>query len=131
MLTGSSGSGFGRILPGILSDRYGRFNTISTMVALSVIFIFALWYPFGSFVGVLYPFAFLFGFGTGSIISLTPVCVGQICKTEEFGKWFGTCYFVGGLGYVLILDKVTTLIPANIFTKKKCSYLHPNQWTAP
>lgn len=97
-LTSNSGSAFGRFLPGMLSDRFGRFNTISAMILLTIVLIFVLWYPFGRFVGVLYPFAFLFGFGTGSIISLTPVCVGQICKTEEFGKWFGTCYFVVSFG---------------------------------
>lgn len=25
-------------------------------------------------------------------MSLVPVCVGQICKTEDFGRYFGTVY---------------------------------------
>ncbi|KAK2755750.1 hypothetical protein FQN54_005900 [Arachnomyces sp. PD_36] len=99
----NGGSAFGRSLPGMLSDRFGRFNTISAMIALTIVLIFVMWYPFGKSVGVLYPFAFLFGFGTGSIISLTPVCVGQICKTEEFGKWFGTCYFVVSFGTLICI----------------------------
>lgn len=34
-------------------------------------------------------------------MSLTPVCVGQICKTEEFGRWFGTCYSLVSFAYVV------------------------------
>ena len=68
------------------------------MIAMTMVLIFLLWYPFGKYIGALYPFACLFGFGTGSIISLAPVCVGQICRTEEFGRWFGTCYFFVSFG---------------------------------
>jgi hypothetical protein len=25
-------------------------------------------------------------------MSLVPVCIGQICKTEDFGRYFGTVY---------------------------------------
>ncbi|KAJ5635730.1 uncharacterized protein N7484_009043 [Penicillium longicatenatum] len=82
-----SGSGFGRWLSGTASDHLGRFNMISTMMATTTILIFVIWYPFGHHIGVLYPFIGCLGFGTGSILSLTPVCVGQICKTEEFGEW--------------------------------------------
>lgn len=68
------------------------------MMAATTILIFVLWYPFGRYIGVLYPFAALLGFGTGSILSLTPVCIGQICKTEEFGQYFGTCYLFASFG---------------------------------
>ena len=33
-------------------------------------------------------FALIFGFGSGSNISLVPVCVGQLCSTEVFGRWY-------------------------------------------
>ncbi|CAG7961418.1 unnamed protein product [Penicillium salamii] len=97
----NAGSAFGRWLSGTASDYWGRFNTMTVMMAITTVFIFVLWYPFGHFIGVLYPFAFLLGFGTGSILSLTPVCVGQICGTEEFGQWFGTCYFVASFGTLI------------------------------
>jgi hypothetical protein len=68
------------------------------MMLLTAIFLFVLWYPFGHFLGVLYSVTAIMGFGTGSILSLTPVCLGHLCKTEEFGKWVGTCYFAGSFG---------------------------------
>lgn len=70
------------------------------MMAVTTILIFILWYPFGHYIGVLYPFVGLLGFGTGSILSLTPVCIGQICTTEEFGQWYGTCYLFASFGWV-------------------------------
>ncbi|KAJ5216028.1 uncharacterized protein N7498_002435, partial [Penicillium cinerascens] len=97
----NAGSGLGRWLSGLASDHFGRFNTIATMMAITTVFIFVLWYPFGHYLGVLYCFVALLGFGTGSILSLVPVCLGQLCKTEEFGKWFGTCYFVCSFGAMI------------------------------
>ncbi|KAJ5689581.1 hypothetical protein N7462_003973 [Penicillium macrosclerotiorum] len=96
-----SGSGFGRWLSGTASDHLGRFNTISAMMLTTTFLIFVLWYPFGHQIGVLYTFVWFLGFGTGSILSLTPVCVGQICKTEEFGQWVGTCYFIASFGTLI------------------------------
>ena len=34
----------------------------------------------------------------GSNISLTPVCVGQLCDTEVFGRWYATCYTIVSIG---------------------------------
>ncbi|KAJ5809550.1 uncharacterized protein N7503_001768, partial [Penicillium pulvis] len=97
----NAGSGFGRWLSGTASDHLGRFNTISVMMAVTTMLIFILWYPFGHHIGVLYPFVGLLGFGTGSILSLTPVCIGQICTTEEFGQWYGTCYLFASFGTLI------------------------------
>jgi MFS family permease len=43
-------------------------------------------------------YAVLFGFASGSNISLTPVCVGQLCDTEEYGRYYATCYTVVSFG---------------------------------
>jgi MFS family permease len=39
-------------------------------------------------------YAVLFGFASGSNISLTPVCVGQLCSTNVYGRYYATCYTV-------------------------------------
>lgn len=88
----------GRLLAGLTSDHFGAFNTMTIVIAFTTICIFVLWVPFGRYIGVLYPFSFILGLGTGSFLSITPVCVGRVCKVEEYGQWLGTCYFVSSFG---------------------------------
>jgi MFS family permease len=87
-----SGSAFGRSFSGYISDRYGRFNTMIMTLAWSLIVTFALWLPVGHHIVLFYIFAPLFGFGSGSIISMAPVCVGQLCQADEYGQFYGTSY---------------------------------------
>ena len=46
-------------------------------------------------------FALIFGFGSGSNISLTPVCVGQLCNTEVFGRWYASLYSLVSFGCLI------------------------------
>lgn len=84
---------FGRIFPGMVSDKVGRFNTMICSEIVVILLIFIIWFPFGHIKSVLYTFAALYGFACGSIYSLMGVCVSQICRTEDFGKRYGTMYF--------------------------------------
>lgn len=93
-MTSGSGSAVGRYTSGHLSDHYGRFNSMALTLIISFIATFALWLPVGHDIVLFYIMAPVFGFGSGSIISLAPVCVGQLCKADEFGQWFGTSYSV-------------------------------------
>jgi len=88
----------GRLITGFLADKLGRYNVIITSVFLSGACGLVLWMPFGYNVGVLYAYAALYGFFSGSIFSLLPVCCGQICKTEDFGKRYSTMYFTVAFG---------------------------------
>jgi MFS family permease len=57
----------GRIIPGFVSDVYGRFNVFGVMMAATLIIMLVIWLPFGhTDLGALYTFVALFGFGTGS-----------------------------------------------------------------
>lgn len=71
------GSFFGRWLPGFFADFLGRFNTLIATVALCLLCNACLWLPAGSSLALLVIYALIFGFASGSNISLTPVCVGQ------------------------------------------------------
>ncbi|KAJ5118660.1 uncharacterized protein N7443_007590 [Penicillium atrosanguineum] len=94
---------FGRIVPGYFADRFGCFNVmIITAFACSVI-TFALWLPSQSNHTAILAYAVLFGFWSGSAISLSPVCVAQISKTDEFGKRYGTTYFLVSLGTLIAI----------------------------
>ena len=100
----NTGSFFGRWAPGLLADIVGRFNTMILMIILCFLTVFAFWLPAAltaapsSKEALSIVFALLFGFASGSNISLGPVCAGQLCKTEDYGKYFATCYTVVGIG---------------------------------
>ncbi|KAL4805919.1 major facilitator superfamily domain-containing protein [Aspergillus unguis] len=93
----------GRLVPGLLADKYGRFNTMITTTAVSTILTLALWLNAGSNHGAIIAYAALFGFWSGSAISLSPVCVAQISKTEDFGKRYGTAYTFVAIGVLVAL----------------------------
>lgn len=93
----NAGSCFGRWLPGYMADIIGRYNTMILTVTLCMITSLGLWlpatvlseYPDTSnsvVMGLLICFCILFGFASGSNISLTPVCVSMLCDTEEYGR---------------------------------------------
>ena len=101
----NAGSFFGRWGPGLIADHVGRFNTIILACLMCIVSVLALWLPgaapgspvTGS-VALAVVFVLVFGLGSGSGISLTPVCVGQLCKTEEYGRYYATCFTVVSIG---------------------------------
>ena len=102
----NAGSFFGRWVPGYVADYLGRFNTIILTVALCLAMTLGFWMPAAEVlrgqtsanVAVLCVFAVGFGFASGSNISLVPVCVGQLCETESYGRYYATCYTLVSVG---------------------------------
>ncbi|PWY65735.1 MFS general substrate transporter [Aspergillus heteromorphus CBS 117.55] len=88
----------GRLLPGLAADRLGRFNTMVLTSLVCSILTLALWYKSGSSLGAIVCYAVLFGFWSGAAMSLSPVCISQICATEDYGKRTGTAYTVASVG---------------------------------
>lgn len=87
----------GRGIPGILADRFGRFNVMIICSAACATSIFGLWLNARSNPSLVIPFAVLYGFFSGSAYSLTPVCVAQLCRTENYATRYGTAYGVVSL----------------------------------
>ena len=94
----NAGSFFGRWLPGYGADRLGRFNMMILTVTMCLACVLGLWFTAGGNVAQLCVFGVGFGFASGSNISLTPVCVGQLCETEVFGRWYATSYTIVSFG---------------------------------
>ncbi|OTA98286.1 hypothetical protein M426DRAFT_116769 [Hypoxylon sp. CI-4A] len=88
----------GRALPGYVADRFGTFNVMCATAATCSAMILALWLTAGTNETAITAFAPLFGFWSGAAISLTPVCIGQVCNTENYGKRTGTAFFIAGFG---------------------------------
>lgn len=84
---------FGRIIPTILTDRYGNFNLIIIMSCVMSLSIWILWLPFGKHLGVFFVFTVIFGFAVAGTLALTPLCTSAISKPKDFGKRYGTAYF--------------------------------------
>jgi MFS family permease len=90
----NAASTVGRYLPGLVADKIGRFNAMLAMMLMGFVSAFGLWMPAGDSKVLLILFALAFGFASGSGISLTPVCVGQLCKVENYGRYYATCFTI-------------------------------------
>ncbi|KAF2458321.1 major facilitator superfamily domain-containing protein [Lineolata rhizophorae] len=118
----NAGSCFGRWLPGYVADRFGRFNLMLLAILLCAVTTLGLWLPASilsmdesnrfdtAIVVLVIVYAAAFGFASGSNISLTPVCVGQLCETQEYGRYYATAYSVVSLGTLTGLPIAGALI---------------------
>ncbi|PYI15596.1 monocarboxylate transporter [Aspergillus violaceofuscus CBS 115571] len=78
---------FGRILPGILADRYGRFNCC--FVATFTSGIIALCWTKVTSVAGLVIFSAAYGFSSGAILSLQQACALQLATPKSVGLAVG------------------------------------------
>ncbi|KAK9850057.1 Sucrose/H+ symporter [Penicillium brevicompactum] len=91
----------GRFLPGLVADRMGRFNVMILTSLVCSMLTLALWFEAGSDSASIICYAVLFGFWSGAAISLTPVCISQVCATEDYGKRNGTTFTIVSVGTLL------------------------------
>jgi MFS family permease len=109
----NAGSVLGRWAPGVIADHAGRFNTMIAAIIICVVSTVALWLPAtilsttpdvtngtyqSAIFGLTVTYAIIMGFGSGSNISLTPVCVGMQCDTGDYGRYYATCYLIVAFG---------------------------------
>ncbi|KAJ7160339.1 major facilitator superfamily domain-containing protein [Mycena filopes] len=81
----------GRIAPGFVADRVGRFNVLAFATMFSGILILALWYT-SSAQPNLIAFASIYGFASGPFFSLLSPTVVQISLIEEVGARIGMAF---------------------------------------
>lgn len=108
----SAGSVLGRLFPGWLADRAGPFNSNILSVCVTVVGCYAVWLPFGGTTPGLVVFAAMFGFALGNNVSITPVCVGSLCRTQEYGRYYATCYTVVSLSCLIGLPIGGSIVQA-------------------
>ena len=102
---------FGRTIPGALADRFGRFNTIITMVTITAILIFC-WIATDNNAGITV-FAAFYGFFSGSIVSLYPSCIAQIAPSPgDIATYVGM-----GTAYVSLAGLAGTPITGAMVTR--------------
>lgn len=93
----NAGSVVGRCLSGWYADSWGRFRVMIATSAVCTL-LTPLWLYAGGSTALVIAYALAFGAASGSIIAVTPVCIAQICLTEDYGKRYGTTYFVVSFG---------------------------------
>ncbi|UNI17429.1 hypothetical protein JDV02_003772 [Purpureocillium takamizusanense] len=88
---------FGRIIPGIVADKLGRYNVMVIITFVSALFCLAVWTPVTNTAGILV-FMVIFGFSSGGFISLGPTCIAQISDIREIGTRVGTAFAIQSFG---------------------------------
>ena len=101
---------FGRWIPGYYADRYGRFNVLIITIVGCVLSNACLWLTAGSSEALLTVFAVVFGFFSGGNLSLAPVCVGQLCKLESYGRYYATAYLLVSIRYIVPSPDILCLL---------------------
>ena len=81
----------GRILPGYLGDKVGRFNVQIAMCYLCGILVLALWLPAQGNAPILV-FAALYGFASGAFVSIIPAIVAQLVDIRKIGVSTGAMF---------------------------------------
>lgn len=94
----NAGSVLGRAGPGLLADKWGRFNMIILTVGMCAVSILALWLPAGGSKALLVVFTVVLGFASGGNVSLLPVCVGQLCDSRDYGRFLSSAMLVASFG---------------------------------
>lgn len=109
----NAGSVIGRLLPGYYSDVIGPFNVSILAVLLSIVSCLCVWLPSGHTTAGIIVFSVLFGFASGTGIAIAPVCIGQLCKTQEYGRYYATTYTVAAIACLVGIPIGGSIVEAN------------------
>jgi MFS family permease len=113
---------FGRIIPGILADRLGRFNVMICTSGVCTFLSFTLWLVADHNRAAILSFVASCGFWSGPAISLSPVCVAQVCQTKDYGKRYGTVSLLVGMFMLVIVPLAAVLKVQNSKKKPETNY---------
>ncbi|KAF1958903.1 MFS general substrate transporter [Byssothecium circinans] len=84
---------FGRIVPGILADKFGPYNLQTFMAFTAAILVFAFGLAASSNAAIIVYAAF-YGFASGAYVSLLPAQLASISKVEQIGIRLGVAFSV-------------------------------------
>ncbi|ROT35098.1 MFS general substrate transporter [Sodiomyces alkalinus F11] len=87
----------GRIIPGILADKFGRYNIMICITLIAAIFCLGLWIP-GNTDATIIVFAVAFGFCAGGFTGLAPTLIAQISDIREIGIRNGSAFAIQSFG---------------------------------
>lgn len=103
----------GRVLAGWWADRLGPFNASVVFSAVAALACFGIWLPAGGTMPGIVIFSVIFGCTSGAGVTLAPVAVGKLCRTQEYGRYYGACYTIVSLGVLLAIPVASTVVKGN------------------
>ncbi|KAH8425259.1 uncharacterized protein LDX57_003015 [Aspergillus melleus] len=103
---------FGRIIPGLVADHWGRYNVMIVTGSVCMLLVLALWMKAGEDTAAIVTFAALFGFWSSPAVGLSPVCIAQISRTEDYGKRYGTTTAIFGLAILVSIPVAGEILGA-------------------
>lgn len=105
----NASSVFGRVIPGLLADKFGSLEIMTICTLICAILSYVL-VSIHNFAGIVV-FAILYGFCSGAILSLAPTSVAkQIPDLSLFGTWLGISFFFVRTGLLIGTPIAGTLI---------------------
>jgi MFS family permease len=113
----SAASCLGRAVTGHFGDKFGRYNVMIISLFFCISSVLAFWLP-DILVSqlpsnaLLIVFVALFGFVSGSNVSLTPICLGQLCETHDYGRYYASCFTVVAFGVLVSIPIAGSLLSA-------------------
>jgi predicted MFS family arabinose efflux permease len=95
-----AGSVFGRLVPNALADHIGTFNTLIPCTFACGVLLFT-WIAIHD-IGGLLVFAILYGFFSGSFVSLSPSTIVSLSNDmHKVGTRLGMCFSISGIGVLI------------------------------
>ncbi|KAK9447560.1 major facilitator superfamily domain-containing protein [Limtongia smithiae] len=89
-----------RISMGFIADKFGRFNVNTIGILCSGIGALAIWIPARGLAPYIV-FAIIYGFSSGSFISVTPACVAEISDIRDIGTRIGVLFATGSFAVLV------------------------------
>ncbi|KAJ7661964.1 major facilitator superfamily domain-containing protein [Mycena polygramma] len=89
-------AGVGRVLSGLLGDRFGAMNVMTIMTAVAGVATVA--WPFCRTIPKITGISILYGFSSGAWIALIGSAIGQMGGIEDIGRRIGMANTIAGLG---------------------------------
>ncbi|KAH7347607.1 riboflavin transporter MCH5 [Plectosphaerella cucumerina] len=87
----------GRVVPGLVADKIGRYNTMIIMAMTTGVACLALWIPIKNDAGILV-FTAAFGLLSSGLTSIGPTLIAQISDIREIGARTGTAFAFQSFG---------------------------------
>lgn len=96
----NASSVFGRIIPGLLADKFGSVNLITVCGAAATILAYT-WLATDNLGGIV-TFCVFYGFFSGAVVSLPVTVVAALVpELRLMGTWMGMCFCFAGLGILV------------------------------